>query len=1091
MKVIELPQVIQNLFSQYNDLKVTDNNVVVLSASQYSNIFWQLLRLQQLNKTKNAEEHLIEVLNQYIASNRAHYPSNFSIRNPVRLKRPSPPARQSTLEMMQQIEKLDAFFIDSLSDPGRTPIFHLGRLMYSAMRYGGLLRNDLLSDLSQKLRHDVPLCLDKVIWFELKGAAGEVHIWQPDAMTVKLLSQWYRFPERTVSDRNFLQYINHFQSHAFPGVKLRSGVKWWVQAIRARLSLEITPYSLDIMTGAQPNLTLKPQVFYRLLSQKSNNKALNEIDFSDSSLTDVPTIKALRLSSLPVQTNEQIVKSTLKDIKAYLRLAKVNPDKNNEQEPLAPSEIAKLIMVQLDKVQVYLPPVIHYLLRWTSVRLVSQSQWSGKLGAGTLISYLDTIAMPMWLSLGDVDLASLEPDALEEVYAEFIDDGPSLRSRGRRAQILRDFHIYMEDQHQLEPCYLFQQHIARGQKYASLAVDANILMPWEYELALDFLLQRSEQQTGLSHDHARALAVLLLLGFRCGLRRREALYLRMTDIENVKDPDSDVLSDFSTIYVTPHQHRSLKTRSAERRIPLGLLLNRSEKAVFYQFLQSRTALDVERSPYLFYAGTEAPLGDPNRLTISQTLLFEPLTTLLQRITGDDTFRFHHLRHSFASWMHWSWMESSGRGYKAPLCLLDNLPQFAHLTKAKRVLFHHDSHQPTRKTLHLISALIGHSGPSMTLFHYIHSASWTLWTDLNTLAPALSRTDEAILANVDVRTVSRARMGIADKNNVYQGMSAYMATQLLSRCEKLKLKGWKDTRQKTPAALNIATPEQTLELDIYIALLRHINHGESLEQCALDVNVSVDRLQVAYKNALIFFAQEFNSNSKFQNKKRPRNYKTFKYSGGTRVPLAPTAHLPELPASSKSFGVALSMLKRFNELSVQEQKKVMWAAQYVVTRCSVNWPHFRIYEPGLLHRFIEAMELLGQSVDVQRRMRFTLTARAPHQSEDRIIKWRLLSLDNFKNQDRDNRSDKNYSLKGYLSIDYKSFDGSIKSRESKRKARGKTSVQHRRPQSEYGIRFGLYMIFITGYIPSSEALLCKPGSDGYSGKSENQGTLIEV
>ncbi|MEH8018950.1 hypothetical protein MN202_17035 [Rheinheimera muenzenbergensis] len=1043
-----------------------DSAPVILTKAEYGSIFWQLFSTQRSERFKAASINLVEQLNNYIAANRASYPPTFSIMNPLKLERPSPPARQDSIGSIQFIDRLDKLFLNNLSVKGKSEDltdFYLGRLLYSAMRYGGLLRSDYLATFAAQLLNGKPCCYETKLWFELSGFAGETYIWQPDSLTIQLIHHWYSQQRDLPATDKLINLLRAF----IQGLNLKTAgrlkLTYIINAIRARLSLEITPFALPILSGKQPNLTLKPTVFYRLISQKSPPLPLVTKNVSPPS--------TLPLSSGGLKYNHhfdfQRTMDCYEQIKDLLKEAKSIDKLKNSTRQQTNSAIAKQIGAKVQQAD-YLPPVFFYLLNWVSVRLTSQSRWSGKLAASTLISYLDTIAKPMLRSFANQHLLKMNADELAETYTLLIDEGKSLASQTKRARILRDFHIYLEEHHQATPCHLFQQYIAQSQRLEALTVDANILMPWEYSKAKSFLTDYTEQQSGLTHQQALALRVLLMLGFRCGLRRREAHFLRLQDIELLHTRDN-TLSASTTIFITPHGQRALKTSSAERRIPLGFLLSDKEKTIFLEYWRARQQIGTEHSPYLFYFGAEPPLGAEGRPVAGEELLFDPLTILLQRITGDETFRFHHLRHSFATWMTWSWTSKYHRQAQ-PIDSLIDIPELSHLKQAKSALLHLTEGQPTRKVLHAISAIIGHAGPSMTLFYYIHSASWVIWKGLNTCTPNISRETEAVLASVDVRTATRARIGNQSDTATYNGMAAYAAKKLLAYCSPVQLKNWTEVSTFTPGALNSAVTERTLVLDIYLALLRHMNLDVPLEECAEDANIEPGRLQQAYENAQFFFNQQFNIQSDYDEKKRPRNYKRFIYQKNKRIAISPVAHLPNFPANLKSQNIALRMVKAFNLLSEPQQSEVMWAALYAVTHCSVTWPHFRFYDVECLHRFINAMHFFEKAFAVSLRMRFTLVSRAPLSSEQRTMQWQSWQLDSWVSLQRDNRVDKDYAPEGYLAVDFMAAQGSDLSRQRKRVARGKERVQSRRRPSEYGIRFGLYLLFmvVNGELPASDS-----------------------
>mgnify|MGYP003634502021 CR=1 FL=1 len=1058
MKVTDLHEEIRLRLQRLKAEDTNDTDVVILTKQQYNDLFWQLLHTQQSQRFKAAGINLVEQLNDYIAAHRSVYPASFSIQAPVRLTRPTPPARQNSLDDIHLIENLDNFLISSLAEAHDHRLFYLGRLLYSSMRYGGLLRKDYLNSLKSMLINGQPQCYERLFWFELKGAADETHIWQPDSITVQLIHQWYcqPEPEQEKPELDAQKYLYAYLQTS--KLKVPASFSSLVQAIISRLSLELPPFSLGLLTGAQPNLTLKPQVFYRLISQKSPQLTLVKTSVTPGDRNSKSYIAPLTYATATRQYDYQQALACLREIKAQLGRVKRDPTHPKQSRQHLHSALAIEIETKI-KASTNLPPVLHHLLHWASVRLTSQSRWSGKLSPSTLVSYLDTIAEPMMIAFAERNPVNIGPDEISDLYTQIIDEGRSLSSQTKRARILRDFHIYLELTYQVSPCHLFQQYIAKSKRLEALTVDANILMPWEYRYARDFLLNSTEQQSGLSYLQARALTLLLILGFRCGLRRREAHFLRLQDIEIPTNGNSDKFSDYTTLYITPHEQRSLKTTSAERRIPIGLLLSDTEKAVFTEYLKARLEFGTKHSPYLFYFGDKPPFGHIDRPLAPEELLFEPLTTLLQRISGDDSFRFHHLRHSFATWMFWSWQEKQHDGYLPPLATLTGNPEFTHLKKAKSVLLYLPDGRPTRKVLHTISAMIGHASPSMTLFHYIHSASWLIWMELNNSTPHLSRNAEAMLAGVDVRTATRARTEQTSYVPPYQGMEGYAAQKLLKKCIPVNLKHWNKATERYLGSLNFAVPQQALELDIYRALVRCINYNIPAEICAEEANIELSRLMLALGNADYFFRQQFNATSKFEYKKRPRNHKRFIYIDSTRVNITPVAKLPAPPVSAQSLNIALRMTREFNQLKEQEQADILWAASYAVASCSVAWPHFRFYDIALLRRFINAMHVFKKAFSVKHRMRFTLVSRAPLHSEQRATQWEKWSLDSWQTAFRDNRTDDDYAPEGYLAVDFVASKGSNISRQRKRIARGKDQVQHRRRHSEYGIRFGLYLLFM--------------------------------
>lgn len=106
-----------------------------------------------------------------------------------------------------------------------------------------------------------------------------------------------------------------------------------------------------------------------------------------------------------------------------------------------------------------------------------------------------------------------------------------------------------------------------------------------------------------------------------------------------------------------------------------------------------------------------------------------------------------------------------------------------------------------------------------------------------------------------------------------------------------------------------------------------------------------------------------------------------------------------------------------------------------------------------------MSLFQKSLGVERRMRFTFVSRATLPSLKRTLQWHTWSLDDWPSASRDNRSDRDYAPNGYMTLDFMANEGKREYRIRKRKVRGQKEVQHRLRLSEYGVWFGLHMLFL--------------------------------
>jgi integrase len=177
-----------------------------------------------------------------------------------------------------------------------------------------------------------------------------------------------------------------------------------------------------------------------------------------------------------------------------------------------------------------------------------------------------TISKRFVCRLGGEDPAGLEPEALAAAYDQVLEDSESSgESRGRRRQLreaLKKWHFFLVTVHSMGKIH----HTALFASADELVpVDASILTVDEYREILEHIRKHSPHK-----DHPeleRTARILVVLGFRCGLRRMEALMLRVSDFCDSERPE---------LLVRPWALRKLKTKNATRKLPLYALLDPEE-----------------------------------------------------------------------------------------------------------------------------------------------------------------------------------------------------------------------------------------------------------------------------------------------------------------------------------------------------------------------------------------------------------------------------------------------------------------------------------------------------------------------------------
>jgi integrase len=337
------------------------------------------------------------------------------------------------------------------------------------------------------------------------------------------------------------------------------------------------------------------------------------------------------------------------------------------------------------------------------------------LSIKTVEAYTLTVARRFGRILGEQDPVALTPENIETLYTKVIEnvvEGENPQQLRRTVtNALREFSKFIvgklganeiDDRSILGAC--------RG----LLPVDAKIITPEQYSEARRIL--RNELHRKYDRNILQAAEVMLILGFRCGTRRMEAYGLELSDLTDRYSP---------LLLIRPTDARQLKTDNAKRQLPLWSLmadadeLGENELEVLYSWKRARIEDGcLKMCPHLF---SVPELNDAREIVLTPLPIQKLIAALhdaLRQATGDPTLHYHHLRHSFATWTFLRLMLSD----------LPTIPDlFPHraetkawLQKAKAFRAHlYGTTHPTRKHAMAVASLLGHSGPTVSLEHYVH------------------------------------------------------------------------------------------------------------------------------------------------------------------------------------------------------------------------------------------------------------------------------------------------------------------------------------------------------------------------------------
>lgn len=300
-----------------------------------------------------------------------------------------------------------------------------------------------------------------------------------------------------------------------------------------------------------------------------------------------------------------------------------------------------------------------------------------------------------------------EPDGadLEELYLEFVEQGATTEERGARLNAIYSFHKFMESDAGWPPI----EFDIEGMDIHAIA-DASLISIKDYKRACAIVGLGEAHLVPLSrHELATMRRSILALGFRAGLRISEVMELTMNDLRHEDDAVE--------LFVRSNVHRKVKSKTSRRVLPLHLFLEPAERKELVDWHQRRTRLLGQTTPrHRLFA-----LGSGND-RLDRRDAEDNINKALKGATKDENAIFHHLRHSFASYLLGTLSLPADCKIALPAGLDESCISQSRRTKLLPTLIGHGA---GRSSLYAVSAMLGHAGPRTTLGTYIHLLDWGL------------------------------------------------------------------------------------------------------------------------------------------------------------------------------------------------------------------------------------------------------------------------------------------------------------------------------------------------------------------------------
>jgi len=251
------------------------------------------------------------------------------------------------------------------------------------------------------------------------------------------------------------------------------------------------------------------------------------------------------------------------------------------------------------------------------------------------------------------------------------------------------------------------------------SVDANLVTFGEYRN----ILRRIDSDWAPTDGEVRRriARLIIILSFKCGLRRSEIRRLHISDLL-IQASGNPSMRHLLELLIRPREKDPLKSRNAVRRICIGAMLTTKELQELKAWYDRRILQKAKMEEHLF----AIPEDKLSRIPMS---FFEQLNGFLRAITryagSGKGIHLHHMRHACHSWLFTS-LILSDLGTPLPSLFPDLDETNAWLAEGdflRRLIYRQSTATPTRKDPYTLVRCAGHADFGVTAGSYIHLFPW--------------------------------------------------------------------------------------------------------------------------------------------------------------------------------------------------------------------------------------------------------------------------------------------------------------------------------------------------------------------------------